>query len=129
MRIVRYNPDFPLTNRWMPADEILPAPMGYDPSYGDQRLCLCGHTYERHFDGYEDGAPVGCKYCHGYEEGVEYRRDLRPPDGCTDEEWVEWWKVNDPPASICSGFKLDVSTEPERVIEDLWPDNLLGDPE
>lgn len=23
----------------------------------------CGHPYHRHFDSYEDMAPVGCKYC------------------------------------------------------------------
>lgn len=35
----------------------------YDPSYGDEKLCQCGHPYERHFDGYEGNAHVGCKYC------------------------------------------------------------------
>ena len=35
----------------------------YDPYFGDNRLCTCGHPYYRHFDTYEDMAPVGCKYC------------------------------------------------------------------
>lgn len=35
----------------------------YNPNFGDNRICQCGHTYERHFDGYEDGRFVGCKYC------------------------------------------------------------------
>lgn len=35
----------------------------YDPKFGDQKTCVCGHPYERHFDGYEDNRPVGCKYC------------------------------------------------------------------
>lgn len=35
----------------------------YNPKYGDDRVCKCGHKYERHFDAYEDMAPVGCKYC------------------------------------------------------------------
>jgi hypothetical protein len=35
----------------------------YDPNFGDDRPCECGHPYHRHFDGYEDNAPVGCKYC------------------------------------------------------------------
>ena len=35
----------------------------YDPKFGDQRVCRCGHPYARHFDSYEDNAPVGCKYC------------------------------------------------------------------
>lgn len=35
----------------------------YNPEYGDNRLCKCGHTYDRHFDSYDDMYPVGCKYC------------------------------------------------------------------
>lgn len=35
----------------------------YNPNYGDNKLCKCGHTYYRHFDSYENMAPVGCKYC------------------------------------------------------------------
>ena len=36
----------------------------YNPNFGDDRMCVCGHTYYRHFDSYEDMEPVGCKYCH-----------------------------------------------------------------
>lgn len=39
----------------------------YNPEYGDDRICVCGHHYYRHFDGYEDNAPVGCKYCSCYD--------------------------------------------------------------
>lgn len=44
----------------------------YNPSYGDDRLCKCGHPYYRHFDSYDDNEPVGCKYCdcHTFEEKV-----------------------------------------------------------
>lgn len=35
----------------------------YNPEYGDDRLCECGHTYYRHFDSQDGMAPVGCKYC------------------------------------------------------------------
>lgn len=35
----------------------------YNPDYGDNRICECGHTYDRHFDSWEDMEPVGCKYC------------------------------------------------------------------
>lgn len=38
----------------------------YDPEFGDERLCDCGHAYYRHFDTYEDMRPVGCKYCQCY---------------------------------------------------------------
>ena len=36
----------------------------YNPKYGDDRECACGHTYNRHFDSYEEMSPVGCKYCN-----------------------------------------------------------------
>lgn len=39
----------------------------YNPDFGDNKLCECGHTYYRHFDPYEDMEPVGCKYCGCYE--------------------------------------------------------------
>jgi hypothetical protein len=35
----------------------------YNPNYGDNRICVCGHAYYRHFDSYENMRPVGCKYC------------------------------------------------------------------
>ena len=39
----------------------------YNPNYGDDRLCECGHTYYRHFDSWEEMDNVGCKYCRCYE--------------------------------------------------------------
>ena len=35
----------------------------YNPNFGDNKLCECGHSYYRHFDPYEDMKQVGCKYC------------------------------------------------------------------
>ena len=35
----------------------------YNPNYGDDKLCRCGHTYYRHFDPYANMDAVGCKYC------------------------------------------------------------------
>jgi hypothetical protein len=43
--------------------EFLVKSMKYDPQYGFDTLCQCGHTYYRHFDSYEDRLPVSCKYC------------------------------------------------------------------
>jgi len=34
----------------------------YDPKYGNNVVCECGHHYSRHFDPDFDGAP-SCKYC------------------------------------------------------------------
>ena len=38
----------------------------YNPNYGDDRICQCGHPYYRHFDWMENNDPVGCKYCPCY---------------------------------------------------------------
>lgn len=35
----------------------------YNPEYGDNRKCECGHSYYRHFDTYEGMDACGCKYC------------------------------------------------------------------
>lgn len=35
----------------------------YNPHYGDQRVCICGHPYERHFDSHDNMDACGCKYC------------------------------------------------------------------
>lgn len=35
----------------------------YNPNYGDDRICECGHPYRRHFDTYDNNYPCGCKYC------------------------------------------------------------------
>lgn len=35
----------------------------YNPNYGDERICECGHPYYRHFDTYDNMWAVGCKYC------------------------------------------------------------------
>ena len=37
--------------------------LSYNPNYTGPDLCRCGHSYDRHFDPYEDWAAVGCKYC------------------------------------------------------------------
>ena len=39
----------------------------YNPKYGDDRICKCGHPYYRHFDWSEDNYPCGCKYCECFD--------------------------------------------------------------
>uniref|UniRef100_A0AB39C7D2 Uncharacterized protein n=1 Tax=Bacillus phage KoopaTroopa TaxID=3234046 RepID=A0AB39C7D2_9CAUD len=39
----------------------------YNPNFGDDKVCECGHTYYRHFDSYEDMEACGCKYCGCYD--------------------------------------------------------------
>ncbi len=36
----------------------------YDPKFGDDKVCVCGHTYYRHFDTHHQMYAIGCKYCH-----------------------------------------------------------------
>ncbi len=43
--------------------EIVTIVREYNPDYGDDEVCRCGHAYYRHFDTYEDMYPCGCKYC------------------------------------------------------------------
>jgi len=35
----------------------------YNPEYGGNRICKCGHPYDRHFDSYNGMEDIGCKYC------------------------------------------------------------------
>ena len=39
----------------------------YNPNYGDERVCKCGHIYGRHFDPFEAWPVVNCKYCKCYD--------------------------------------------------------------
>jgi len=43
--------------------EIVVKERKWNPKYDQDKICRCGHTYDRHFDSYEDMYPVGCKYC------------------------------------------------------------------
>lgn len=95
---------------WMPTDEMMEAEEGYDPKFGDDKRCLCGHTYVRHFDPYEEWAPVGCKYCHNWDGDIKYRKELATTDyeevypTLSSEEQTAYWRSH---SSICDGFKLD----------------------
>ena len=53
----------------------------YNPKYGDDRQCKCGHAYYRHFDSYENNEAVGCKYCSCYE----FVEDVTGPE---DKEYI-----------------------------------------
>lgn len=39
----------------------------FNPDYDQDAECICGHTYDRHFDGYDFDSGwescVSCKYC------------------------------------------------------------------
>jgi hypothetical protein len=44
----------------------------YNPKYGQNTACVCGHAYHRHFDWMEEDAAVGCKYCDCYTFRTDY---------------------------------------------------------
>jgi hypothetical protein len=44
-------------------EDLLKEYDAYDPIFGDDKECKCGHPYYRHFDTYDKMAPIGCKYC------------------------------------------------------------------
>ena len=46
--------------------EVVTIDRSYNPKYGDNRKCTCGHVYYRHFDSYDDMYDCGCKYCNCY---------------------------------------------------------------
>lgn len=46
-----------------PYIERIVVELAYNPKFGDDRVCQCGHAYYRHFDTYDDMYPCGCKYC------------------------------------------------------------------
>lgn len=51
----------------------------YDPNFGDNKECLCGHPYYRHFDTYDNMAAIGCKYCSPYtyrSSGVQHGHNI-----------------------------------------------------
>lgn len=36
----------------------------YNPDYGDEKICKCGHSYIDHFELYEERLiPTGCRKC------------------------------------------------------------------
>ena len=68
----------------------------YNPEYGDERVCECGHVYYRHFDTYDHMSNVGCKYCgcqHFRER--EIVRNISPLDPHGEEKWEDDEKVED----------------------------------
>lgn len=119
-----YEPSDTALVGWMYAEPLLTLPRGYDPKFGDARLCKCGHAYYRHFDPFEDMAPVGCKYCHERVAGISHRKEVPVPEG-TDiadmSTWTEqdWQDYRNNYASICTGYApdYDAISATERVPE------------
>lgn len=68
----------------------------YNPNYGNDRICVCGHPYYRHFDPFEpkNEQDVGCKYCFcdSFKEASPaqmLRRQWMELLGCSDDEMSE----------------------------------------
>lgn len=55
-----------MSNEEKPYLEKITVELVYNPNYGNERICICGHEYYRHFDSYEEMYNCGCKYCRCY---------------------------------------------------------------
>lgn len=84
----------------------------YDPDFGDDKVCECGHAYYRHFDTYEDMEPVGCKYCGCYEFREKRDQNYYVISRCGHEVGVvapECWSFR--PAHDGDGYCAEVKWE------------------
>lgn len=92
----------------------------YNPNYGDDRVCVCGHSYYRHFDSYEDMEPVGCKYCGCYEF-VEHTGEYNRPSFFKDADvWLQevrfaWHVENDESLYFAESLRKDGTYKYEIV--------------
>jgi hypothetical protein len=65
---IRKVEDIQLSDKPYIETKTIKVEFSYNKDYGDDRMCICGHPYYRHFDSFDDNnAPVGCKYCMCYE--------------------------------------------------------------
>lgn len=64
---------------------LFPNAYKYNENFGDDKLCKCGHPYDRHFDSYDNMSPVGCKYCYKYEDHYSYKHSCPKFEQMTDE--------------------------------------------
>ena len=63
----------------------------YNPAYGDDRECKCGHVYYRHFDSYDHMRAVGCKYCQcwTFEEALKAHLAAQEPQDKPSQQLTE----------------------------------------
>lgn len=59
----------------------------FNSNYKGVDTCKCGHSYNRHFDPYEDHDAVGCKYCQCwlFEPAVD---DREVKELIQDDSWI-----------------------------------------
>lgn len=81
----------------------------YNPDYGDDRVCKCGHSYMRHFDTYSnmDGNtmdPVGCKYCDCFRFQEENNKNQCPCGG-----YMNDWHSHDSDCIVINNKGKDFS--------------------
>lgn len=98
----------------------------YNPDYGDERVCICGHTYYRHFDSWEEMDACGCKYCEcrtfieapglDVKQVIVVRKDLKMGAG----------KLASQVAHASMAVILDYLGANDCVIADLPTDQPIG---
>lgn len=82
----------------------------YNPHYGDDRICVCGHPYYRHFDlcEEEEFQDAGCKYClcSTFKDRAETSGYWKDCWMCHGSGTIYLWSVVDDgsdPCDICEG--------------------------
>ena len=88
----------------------------YNPNYGDDRVCQCGHTYYRHFDSWADMDNVGCKYCwcHDFQEAVLTPEQIENMTQVVREKYPDQFRDID--EDRMNGF-LQIAEFHERLLE------------
>lgn len=96
----------------------------YNPEYGDDKVCECGHEYYRHFDSYDDNKAVGCKYCPCYE----FKPKLKPTinyivktSGFNGNKIFECESENEVWEAIGTDWSYEVSSPTNKDISKFIP--------
>jgi hypothetical protein len=66
--VEEYEQDKPVDSFDKPYIEVITVKrkLKYNPKFGNDKICECGHPYHRHFDSYDRMSNIGCKYCECY---------------------------------------------------------------
>lgn len=104
----------------------------YNPKYGDNRICECGHSYERHFDTYDDMEVVGCKYCE-CETFVEDKK-YKAFKEAIDDAWEKYNMIADivemteadAKAFMHNVMKKLMDVDYNKVIVEITPINSVA---
>lgn len=104
----------------------------YNPNYGDDKICKCGHTYYRHFDPYEEMESLGCKYCGCYEFEEDALGEFGIPISIIEKAFPKpaiFWNFNGENAvQICRTHNdvIALKKDGSRISFSTWDEKLTG---